>query len=482
MGREAKKGESPRFAPYSVEASPRGRRDSGAAVAAFWFVPRLVPEARRPLNVVLVTADTLRADRLPGYGYEKVETPNLDRMAASGALFEQATTVVPLTLPAHSSMFTGTFPMHHGVRDNGGYYLGQDQVTLAETLKENGYQTGGFVAAFVLDSRWGLNQGFDKYYDEFDLNKYENVGLDTVQRRGGEVLSEAVKWMDSVKEDRFFAWLHFYDVHTPYEPPEPFLSRYKGYPGSRYDGEIAYLDSLMGELFDWLQKNDSRGGHARGLHRGPWRESRTARGEHPRFFHLRRDHARAVSGEGPLSADPLRHPYPGSGEKHRSHADDSGSGRDPAARDDPGHEPRPAPRGRERRSGTPRLQRVLLSAAPLRMGGAEIGAKRPDAVHRRAAPGALRHRSGPAADEEHRRSARGHGFGAQDRARRSRGTLRRRGDRREGPGDSGPRHRRPARRSRLSRRSVEDQDRSQPASSRSQGQDRPLQPHQGRGR
>ncbi len=227
-----------------------------AAAIAFTLLPRFAPEAHRPLNVILVTADTLRADRLPMYGYEKVETPNLERMAASGVLFEQASTVVPLTLPAHSSMFTGTFPMHHGVRDNGGYYLDRDQVTLAETLKENGYQTGGFVAAFVLDSRWGLNQGFDRYYDDFDLNKYENVGLDTVQRRGGEVLQEAVKWMDEVKDDRFFAWLHFYDVHTPYEPPEPFLSRYKGYLGARYDGEIAYLDSLMGELFDWLEKND----------------------------------------------------------------------------------------------------------------------------------------------------------------------------------------------------------------------------------
>jgi arylsulfatase A-like enzyme/Tfp pilus assembly protein PilF len=153
-------------------------------------------------------------------------------------------------------MFTGTFPMHHGVRDNGGYYLGQDQVTLAETLKENGYRTGGFVAAFVLDSRWGLNQGFDHYWDDFDLAKYENVGLDTVQRRGGEVLQEATRWMDTVKEDRFFAWLHFYDVHTPYEAPEPYLSRYKGYMGARYDGEIAYLDSLIGELVGWLEKND----------------------------------------------------------------------------------------------------------------------------------------------------------------------------------------------------------------------------------
>ncbi len=257
MSRRDSKKDTPR-APRRISWKPllAGAGLAAAAVAGLRFLPRFVPEAHRPLNVILVTADTLRADRLPAYGYDKVETPNLDRLAASGVVFEQATTVVPLTLPAHSTMFTGTYPMHHGVRDNGGYYLGQDQVTLAETLKESGYQTGGFVSAFVLDSRWGLNQGFDTYWDDFDLNKFENVGLDTVQRRGGEVLAEAVKWMDSVKEDPFFAWLHFYDVHTPYEPPEPFLSRYKGYMGARYDGEIAYLDSLVGELLSWLAEND----------------------------------------------------------------------------------------------------------------------------------------------------------------------------------------------------------------------------------
>jgi arylsulfatase A-like enzyme/tetratricopeptide (TPR) repeat protein len=257
MSRRERKKETPktlRRIPWKPLLAVAGI--AAIAAVALRFVPRFVPEAHRRLNVVLVTADTLRADHLPIYGYDRVETPNLSRMAASGVVFEEASSVVPLTLPAHSSMFTGTFPMHHGVRDNGGYYLGQDQVTLAETLKENGYKTGGFVAAFVLDSRWGLNQGFDRYFDDFDLNKYENVGLDTVQRRGGEVLQEAVKWMDEVKDDRFFAWLHFYDVHTPYEAPEPFLSRYKGYPGARYDGEIAYLDSLMGELFDWLEKAD----------------------------------------------------------------------------------------------------------------------------------------------------------------------------------------------------------------------------------
>ncbi len=222
--------------------------------AALWtLLLSLTPQSFRPLNIVLVTADTLRADHLPLYGYDKIETPNLDRMAASGVVFENAHTVVPLTLPAHASMFTGTFPMYHGVRDNGGYYLDEEHITLAETLQENGYQTGGFVAAFVLDSRWGLSQGFERYFDDFDFKQYERIALDTVQRPGGDVLEEGLRWMEEVKGDPFFAWLHFYDVHAPWEPPEPYLSRYSGYRGSRYDGEIAYVDALMGRLFDWLE-------------------------------------------------------------------------------------------------------------------------------------------------------------------------------------------------------------------------------------
>jgi len=221
----------------------------------YTLVLRNRPETARKLNIVLVTADTLRADRLPAYGYSRVATPSIDALAAKGVVFDNAHTVVPLTLPSHSSMFTGTYPMHHGVRDNGGYYLGEEQETLAETLQQAGYRTGGFVAAFVLDGRWGLTQGFDHYYDDFDFKKYETIALDTVQRPGGEVLDEALEWMDGVKDGPFFSWLHFYDVHTPYEPPEPFSSQYQGYPGSRYDGEIAYLDSLIGRIDRWLTDN-----------------------------------------------------------------------------------------------------------------------------------------------------------------------------------------------------------------------------------
>ena len=142
-----------------------------AILAVFAAVSLWRPTKRRP-NILIVSVDTLRADRLGSYGYAQAQTPVLDGLAARGLRFAQATTVAPLTLPAHSSLFTGTFPTFHGVRDNGQFYLADEQTTLAEVLKSHGYRTGGFVGAFVLDRRWGIAQGFDTYFDDFDLSKY----------------------------------------------------------------------------------------------------------------------------------------------------------------------------------------------------------------------------------------------------------------------------------------------------------------------
>jgi len=252
--------------PSSASSSPSRRRWLAPFVLAatlgillLWQWPSVRDFGageKTPLNVVLVTADTLRADKLGCYGNPRIQTPHIDRLAEQGVLFENATTVVPLTLPAHSSILTGTFPMYHGVRDNGGYYLDAEQMTLAETLQAKGYATGAFVAAFVLDSRWGLDQGFDRYFDDFDLADYEKVSLDSVQRSGDEVLAEAEAWMDSVGEGPFFSWIHLYDAHTPYEPPEPYLSQYGRGPFERYDGEVAYVDSLMGRLLEWLDERE----------------------------------------------------------------------------------------------------------------------------------------------------------------------------------------------------------------------------------
>ena len=210
----------------------------------------------RPLNVVVVTLDTLSARHLSQYGNDRIETPAFGRVAAEGVLFEQATATVPLTLPSHTSMFTGTYPMFHGVRDNGGYYVRDDSETLAEVLSAAGYRTGAFVAAFVVDSRWGLDQGFDRYHDDFNFREFERISLDSVQRRGDDVLDAALAWMDEVKEERFFSWIHLYDPHWPYEAPEPWASRVGDYPDAAYDAEVLFTDSLVGRLLDWL---DERG-------------------------------------------------------------------------------------------------------------------------------------------------------------------------------------------------------------------------------
>ncbi|MBI3491329.1 MAG: sulfatase [Acidobacteria bacterium] len=209
----------------------------------------------RRLNVLLITIDTLRADHLGSYGYAGARTPALDALAARGVRFSQATTVAPLTLPAHSSLMTGTFPAYHGVRDNGGFYLGDDQVTLAKALRERGYRTGGFVAAFVLDGRWGIGQGFDRYYDDFDLTKYRlDVGLDAVQRPGSEVVSKAIEWLDQDFTRPFLAWVHLYEPHAPYDPPESIRVRFPPTMIGAYDGEIATADIQVGRLIDRLAK------------------------------------------------------------------------------------------------------------------------------------------------------------------------------------------------------------------------------------
>ena len=204
------------------------------------------------LSVLLITLDTTRADRIGAYGFADIDTPHLDRLAAEGVLFEQAQAVAPLTLPAHSSIFTGEFPPSHGVRDNGGFYLDDEHVVLAEILRDEGLRTGGFVGAFVLDAKWGIAQGFDHYFDDFDLGDTVRLALNEIERPAGEVTDAALAWLDEAPEARFFSWVHYYDPHSPYEPPEPFAERYRNRP---YAGEIAYVDSQIGRLLEWLDRN-----------------------------------------------------------------------------------------------------------------------------------------------------------------------------------------------------------------------------------
>jgi arylsulfatase A-like enzyme/tetratricopeptide (TPR) repeat protein len=210
-------------------------------------------------NVVLVTLDTTRADRLGCYGHAAAGTPTLDALARTGVLFSQAASTSPLTQPAHCSIMTGMYPTHHGVRVNGNTALSPEQETLAETLAASGYETGAFLGAFVLDGRWGLNQGFQVYDDRFDLEKHKHLDLGGVQRPADKVVDAALAWLEG-RRGPFFAWIHLYDAHTPYEPPEPFRSAYapRGLPGL-YDGEIAFADQQVGRLVSWLRTSGLEG-------------------------------------------------------------------------------------------------------------------------------------------------------------------------------------------------------------------------------
>jgi arylsulfatase A-like enzyme len=228
----------------------------------------LVPITR----VVVVTLDTMRADRLGCYGYENAATPNLDRVAAEGVVFENAVSPVPTTLPSHSTIFTGLYPQDHGVRYNLVYRLGPEAVTLAELLRDAGFQTAGFPSAFVLDRKFGLDQGFETYTGgELQPNGTDNDSLHN-GLRAGAIVDSAIAWFDGRSEtEKQFAWLHFYDAHAPYVPPFPFSSSYRDRP---YDGEIAYVDLQFGRLLERLESSPEWektllivvGDHGEGLH------------------------------------------------------------------------------------------------------------------------------------------------------------------------------------------------------------------------
>jgi arylsulfatase A-like enzyme/predicted Zn-dependent protease len=206
----------------------------------------------KEFNFILVTVDTLRADRIGCYGFQWIDTPFIDLFASQGIKFTRCISQTPLTLPSHTSLLTGALPLFHGVRDNGGFIVPPEIKTMAEVFKENGYETAAFVGAYVLDSKWGLNQGFDYYFDQFDLSRFEKISLGTVQRPGNEVMDEALAWLEKKKQKKFFAWIHLYDPHTPYEPPPPFDKKYR-HP---YLGEIAFTDSQLGRLWEFLKTND----------------------------------------------------------------------------------------------------------------------------------------------------------------------------------------------------------------------------------
>lgn len=215
-----------------------------------------VPDVSGP-NVIIITIDTLRADHLPMYGYKGVETPNLAALADDGVLFKQTFSHAPLTLPSHTSIMSGAFPIFHGVRNNGNFFVPDELNTLAEMYKSIGYDTAAFVSAVILDSKFKLDQGFDIYDDEINRSAKGMNKFMVRDRRADETLSRTIKWMKKRKSGKnkkpFFTWIHLYDPHQAYHPPEPFRSKYLQ---NLYDGEIAFADSELGVFFDYLKKKD----------------------------------------------------------------------------------------------------------------------------------------------------------------------------------------------------------------------------------
>lgn len=204
----------------------------------------------KPPSFLLITCDTTRADRLGCYGYEKAETPNLDRIARAGVRFDRVQTSVPYTLPAHASLLTGVHPPEHGIRINATAGLPPDVATLPEAFHAKGYRTGAFVSAAVLDASFGLSRGFDTYDDDLGPSSVQTVVA--LQRTGEKVAEAALAWLEAEPARPFFCWVHFYDPHAAYEPPSPYRERHK----DPYDGEIAYMDSQIGRLLSWLDARD----------------------------------------------------------------------------------------------------------------------------------------------------------------------------------------------------------------------------------
>jgi arylsulfatase A-like enzyme/Flp pilus assembly protein TadD len=244
-----------RFFPIAVALllAPSCGRPSGGALP--------VPGSLRGANVLLVTIDTLRQDRVGAYGNSSGLTPTLDRLAAAGVRFSRAFTPAPLTLPAHASILTGLSPVHHGIHNNTRFRLDAAVPTLATLLKAAGYRTGAFVGAFVLDGRFGLNRGFDVYDDH--LAHGDRASFHFAERRAGDVVKLVADWIlnpqssnpqspinqpSASSQQQWFAWVHLFDPHAPYDPPAEYRSG-----RTAYDGEVAYADAMLGQLLARLE-------------------------------------------------------------------------------------------------------------------------------------------------------------------------------------------------------------------------------------
>ncbi|MCP4291211.1 MAG: sulfatase-like hydrolase/transferase [bacterium] len=217
------------------------------------------PGQAQGFNILLVTLDTVRQDRLGCYGYKKAQTPTIDSLAAGGVQYYDAVSSVPLTLPSHATIMTGQTPLNHGVRDNGLYALGSEPSTLAEDLHNAGYATAAFIGSFVLDKRFGLDRGFDHYDFQVSESGYRPKMADFNERPANEVTDATLSWLKEHQVNQpdqpFFAWVHYFDAHLPYTSP---LQNDPAFINRGYDAEISFTDSQLKRLIDWLDASDVR--------------------------------------------------------------------------------------------------------------------------------------------------------------------------------------------------------------------------------
>ena len=284
----------------------------GKLLAAFFAVWGCAgsppPPATRAPNVLLITIDTLRADAIGAYGNRTRATPWMDRLAAAGVRFETAHAHNVVTLPSHANILSGLYPTDHGVRDNAGFRFPATIPTLATILKERGYATGAFISAFPLAARFGLARGFDVYEDSF-VDATPRTPLLEQERSGADTVALARRWLDAHAGQRTFVWLHLFEPHAPYEPPQPFASRFEGNP---YAGDVAAADAALDPLLRPLLAGGCSRGHGRGTDLGsrgvPWR---TRRG-HPRRFRVRSNASSAADSSCTRLARRARGQGPGS--------------------------------------------------------------------------------------------------------------------------------------------------------------------------
>lgn len=206
-------------------------------------------QGHQAFSIILISVDTLRADRLSSYGYHGEATPHIDEIAKGGTLFSAVSSQVPLTLASHTSLLTSTYPFANGVQENG-QVVPPHTVTLARVLKSHGYRTAAFVGGFVLDRRFGLNQGFEFYDSPFDLHQAGGTDVGDIKRPGGQVVDSAIRWVQENPKGPFFIFLHLYDLHSPYDIPPPYRVRF----GESYEGELQYVDMEVGRLWNFLSQ------------------------------------------------------------------------------------------------------------------------------------------------------------------------------------------------------------------------------------